>query len=210
MHAVLGQPLAAHRLERTGTDMQCQPCLLDAARMQAVQQVGREVKARGWRCNCTRPRGVNSLVALGVGSAVGVRDVRRQWHAALPFEDREHVVVEPQLEEVVAPAFDNRFDTRIEHKPAAAGWLVAGAYQRQRERRFQHALHQHFDLAAARLAAEKPRLDHARVVEDEQVIAIEQFNDVAEVTVGEAPVGNVQQAARGAIGQRMLRDQSRG
>ena len=87
---------------------------------------------------------------------------------------------------------------------------MAGAHQRQRERRFQHALHQHFDLAAARLAPEQPRLDHARVVEDEQVIAIEQFNDVAEVTVGEAPVRNVQQAARGAIGQRMLRDQSCG
>ncbi|MNV79218.1 hypothetical protein D3C71_1727600 [compost metagenome] len=52
----------------------------------------------------------------------------------------------------------------------ALGGRLRGAHLRQHRVAIDHALHQHLHPAAARLLAEEARLDHAGVVEDQQVI----------------------------------------
>ncbi len=88
---------------------------------------------------------------------------------------------------------------------------LAGADLRQHRVLVQQALDQHFDLAAAGLVAEEARLDHAGVVEDQQVAGAQVVDQVGELAVIEMRVLRVvacgQQAARGAVGQGGLRDQ---
>ena len=118
------------------------------------------------------------------------------------------VGVEPQQEELAAPAFDGgaRF---VEQEHRAGLRLVAGADHRERERRLDDALDQRLDAAAGRLASEQPRLQHARVVEHQQVAGHEQALDVGEREVARRVARDVQQPARRALGQRVLRDQVR-
>ena len=57
----------------------------------------------------------------------------------------------------------------------------------------QDPLDQRFDTAAARLAAEQPRLDDARVVDDEQIAFAQQLRKVAEAPVARGRPGAVEQ-----------------
>jgi hypothetical protein len=70
------------------------------------------------------------------------------------------------------------------------------------------ALDEHLDLPAARLAAEKPRFDDARVVEHYGVSLVDQLGQLGETPVmqGAARI-EVQQAACGALGGGMLGDE---
>ena len=65
----------------------------------------------------------------------------------------------------------------------------------------------HLDLAARFLDAEEARLDHARVVENQQVTGCEQARQVGEAAVAKLAAANVQQAAAGAFDRRVLGDQ---
>ena len=73
----------------------------------------------------------------------------------------------------------------------------------------EHALDQHLDLAAAVLAPGEPRLDHARIVHDQQVAGLHEVRKVAKAAVGEFAVVAVemQQAAGAALPGRILRYQ---
>ncbi len=124
------------------------------------------------------------------------------------LHDGADVRVEPQQEELAAPAFHG--GARVVEQEHRAGLrLVAGADHRERERRLDDALDQRLDAPAGRLASEQPRLQHARVVEHEQVAGHEQALDVGEREVAQRVARDVQQPARRPFGQRVLRDQVR-
>ena len=71
----------------------------------------------------------------------------------------------------------------------------------------QHALDQHLELAAGGLFAEQARLDHAGVVEDQQVAGAQQRGQLAEDAVDGRGAGAIEQARGAAFGGGMLRDQ---
>jgi hypothetical protein len=71
----------------------------------------------------------------------------------------------------------------------------------------QHALDQHLDATAGGLGAKQARLDHAGVVEHEQVTGVQQAGKIAKDAVGERGGGAIEQARAAALGRRMLRDQ---
>ena len=128
---------------------------------------------------------------------------------AVTIEDRQHVVFESQHEEVVVSPFDRRLDRLVEDERGTDGGSVAGTDQCQRQRGLQHAFDQRLDLSATGLAPQQPRLDHAGVVEHEQIVRAEQLLDVGEVQVAQRGWRDVQQATCAAIGQRVLRNQLR-
>lgn len=69
--------------------------------------------------------------------------------------------------------------------------------------RRQHALNQQFELAAAGLLAEQPRLDDFGVVEHQQVARLQQIGQVAKAPVDERVGPAIEQArsaARSAAG----------
>ena len=189
--------------------MQREPRHRHAFRAQRIQQRLVEVQARGGRSNGAGIACIHGLVARLVAGIGGVRDVRRQRHLAMPLHHPQHLVVEAQLEEVVVPRDHLRLDTRRERDPAPGLERLARARLHQRAMRIEHPLHQHLHLAAAVLAAMQPRLHHARVVHDQHVVGRDEPRDVGKAEVFERAgrAVEVQEAARGALRRRMLRDQ---
>ncbi|MDT4832384.1 hypothetical protein FQZ97_659400 [compost metagenome] len=217
MHLVLGQVLGAHRLEGAGTHVQRQEGAAHAGGIQPREQRVIEMQARGRCRHGARIARVDGLVAgLVVGVGV-VRDVRRQRQAPVALDQVQRRRGEAQREELVhARADRDREGVFGQVQRAALGGRFRGAHLGQHGMRVQHALHQHLDLAAARLVAEEACLDHARVVEDQQVFRAQVIDDVAEGAVDQAHrIGGVggrdpfhhQQPAGAAVGQRALGDQ---
>ena len=212
MHAVLAQVLAAHRLEGAGAHVQGDAGAADPARGQGVEQGLVEMQARGGRGHRARLARVHGLVALVVGGAVGALDVRRQRHVADALQALAQRLggVEAQARELALAAQHLDRAAVVEQQAATGLERLGGAHLRQRLVLALQPLDQDLDPAAAVLAAVQPRRQHARVVEHQQVAGIEQLQQVAEAPVLEAAVGpQHQQAAGGAILQRLLRDQFR-
>ena len=69
---------------------------------QSIEQRSREVQARRGRGHRAWPRRIDRLIALGIDRGVGVRNVGRQWHVAILFQDWQYVAIEAQQEEVFA------------------------------------------------------------------------------------------------------------
>ena len=86
---------------------------------------------------------------------------------------------------------------------------MPGAHQRQRFVLPDDALDEYLDLAASVLATEQARLDHARVVENQQVTRSDQARKLGKAPVVDRTAGAVQmqEPARAPLGQRALRDQ---
>ena len=80
---------------------------------------------------------------------------------------------------------------------------------RQRAAVALHPLDQDLHLAAGGPPAEQPRLEHAGVVENQQVAGIQHLGQIGEMPVLQRAAGAVedQQPAVGAIRDRLLRDQ---
>src|SRR5687768_5701736 len=76
----------------------------------------------------------------------------------------------------------------------------------------QRPLEQHFHPAAGILHGVKPRGNHARVVEDQQVAGRQQSRQVADQAIGVSAAGAVERehAARRSLGERLLGDQGFG
>jgi len=155
------------------------------------------------------------VVAPHVIGLVGVRDVGRQRHVAVLFEQREHVAGKAQVEQGVlgAAAAQHLGDEAVagrgvaEMQRGAGARGLAGADVRPALGGRQHALDQHLDAAAAGLGAEQARLDHAGVVEHHQVAFTQQRRQLAEDAIDERRVGAIEQARAAAFGGRVLRDQ---
>ena len=123
------------------------------------------------------------------------------------FQHCEHVAIEAQQEEVLAAPFDRRPHVVAKLKRSARRGPMAGPNQRQREIRLQYTLDQRLDPAAAGLVTEQACLDDAGVVEHEQVARSEQPLDVCKDEIAQAVGRDMQQPARTALGQRLLRNQ---
>ena len=100
-----------------------------------------------------------------------------------------------------------RLDTAREAHALPALRRLAGAQVHQHLVTGQHALDQRLDLPAGGLDAEQPRLDHAGVVEDQQVAGVQQRRQVAEHPIDRRRAGTVEQPRPAAFGRRMLRNQ---
>jgi hypothetical protein len=89
---------------------------------------------------------------------------------------------------------------------------MAGAHERERFALARDALDHDLHLAAARLGTVEARLDDARVVQDDGVFRPDKGREVREAQVLDAARCRVEmeQAARGALGRGVLRDEVRG
>ncbi|KGD43715.1 hypothetical protein DO70_6589 [Burkholderia pseudomallei] len=213
VHPVLGEVFDAHRLERARADVQRERRALDAARLERGEHRVVEVQAGRRRGDGARVRGEHRLIAGLVGRVGRVLDVRRQRQPAVALDQHEAVVGEVQREERLDALADRHVERIGERERGAGRRALARADLRERGALAGDALDQHLDLAAACLATEEARLEHLRVVEDEQVARRDARGQLGEAPVDEARgrarvrVVHLEQAARAAFGQRGLRDQ---
>ena len=131
---------------------------------------------------------------------------------AMGFEQRQRLAGQAQVEQrAVGAAAPEHFGVEglgEADRPARLRRL-AGAQVRQYFVVGQDAFDQRLDRAAAGFAAVQPRLDDARVVEDQQIAGVEQRRQVAEHAVGRRRAAAVEQARCAALGRRALCDQLR-
>ncbi|MCY1504708.1 hypothetical protein D9M68_388890 [compost metagenome] len=212
VHRVLGDVLGLHRLEGAGAHVQRDVGALHAARFEFGQQALVEMqrgRGRGHGAGHAREHG---LVAALVVGRVGVRDVGRQRHVAAALHQRIRVfagvALEAEAEQravFLGPAAQQRGAKAAHHlERGAHGRLLADLHVRDHLVALQHALDQQFELAAGRLLAEQARLDHARVVEDQQVARTKQRGQFLEDAVGRGIAGAVEQTGGGAFGGGVL------
>ena len=149
---------------------------------------------------------IDGLVTLFVDRVGGMIDVRRQRQAAMRFDQVEHVGVERQGKKLAGALAYHNVECIGQADPVARLGRLRGAHLRQHRALAEHALDQHFDIAAGFLDAEKARLQHARVVHHQQVARSKQIDDVAELAVDDRVAVELQQARRAALGKRDLGD----
>ncbi len=202
--------LVAHRLKGAGADVQRDVREAHAARIERGQHRVVEVQAGGRRGDRAGLARVDRLVALAVARLGVAPDIRRQRHVAVALEQLEPgIAVLPQYEQIAIARAHLAFDAALEDQARARLRRLARAQLREQRVLVEHAFDQHLDLAAAILAPEQARRDHARIVEHQQVTRFDQRGEVGEKPVVEAIPRRVdaEQARRAAILERRLRDQ---
>ena len=187
VHHVRGDVVAPHGLEGAGAHVQRHARRVDALRRERREHGLVEVQARRRRRDRARHGRVHGLVARLVVGRRGVRDVGRQRHLAVRGEDVEHRPSASKRSSKSSPRrpVTTRRHARREDELAAGPGRLARPHVGERRVGAQHALDEHLHLAAGVLAAAQPRLDHARVVEDEEVARIEERRQVAEGEVAQ-------------------------
>ena len=103
MHVVFFYALHAHRLEGAGTDMQGDIGGLDPGIAQCIQQGLIEMQPGGRSRHGAGSLRVDGLVTLAIGGIVRPVYIRRQRHVADALEQRQHVLVEDELEQGIVP-----------------------------------------------------------------------------------------------------------
>ena len=121
------------------------------------------------------------LVARFVGGFGMALDVRRQRQFAMPFDEFDQIFMRRKAEPVELALAAEHFDLEgVGQAQAAAGLRrLAGAHLGQRFMRAQRPFDQDFDLPAAVLAAVQARMQHAGIVENQQVAGFEQVGKIA-------------------------------
>ncbi len=183
-----------------------------AARLQCSEQRVVEMQTGSGRRDSARLRGVDRLIASGIGVIGRACDVRRQRDFAVGVEQRfdgARVLaafgIEPQTEEAVVAIDD--LQSKLADRDAAAGFrCMAGANLRERLVRSEQPLDQNLDQAAGILAAMQTCPNDPRVVEDEQVAGIEQRRQIPDHAICTCFTDD-EQPARAALGRGRLRDQ---
>ncbi len=150
-----------------------------------------EMQAGGGRGDGARCAGIDGLVARFVGAFGRVLDVGRQRQLAVllgqfPAGCRGRPSPGQRIRRRLRPARYDDLEGIGQLQPRARLGRLAGADLRDRVRRVDDALEQHLDLAAAFLDAEEARLDHARVVEHQQVAGCEQVRQIGEMPIADA------------------------
>ena len=112
---------------------------------------------------------VDRLVAFAIRVLGLPRDIRRQRHAAVGFEERQHVAREFEPCETLLLAQHPGLMAAGEPDQAARPQRLAGAGLHQRRVVVLHALQQDLDAAAALLHAVGTRRQHPRVVQHQQI-----------------------------------------
>ncbi len=135
-------------------------------------------------------------------------DVGWQRHRAMLLEDGVHVGGEGDSVQIALTSLHCHADAVSHQKLGAGGRRMARADERKRLARGLRALDEDLDLAAGALLPRQPRLDDARVVQDQGVARTHELGEILErqVAQGAARI-EVQQAAGGAYRGRMLGDE---
>ena len=216
MHHVIFDGFHAHRLEGAGADVQRHERHFHALGAQRRQQRFVEVQAGGRCGDRARLLAVDRLIQLAVGVLIRASDIRRQRHMAGRVENGEDIafVVEAQLEQRLVARHHGGGDALVIPQQQLGARLrrFRRAHVRQHAMVVQHALHQHFNLAAADLAAEHARRDHAGIVEHQQVAGFQLIQQIGEYAVRQRPARPVQlqQAACAALGLGIVGNQGFG
>jgi len=117
---------------------------------------------------------VHGLVARLVVGCRRMFDVGRQRQLAELVQHIQHRARKAQPGQVVLPRQHLCRHIIGEANPRPRPGRVAGPDEGQRIVFIQHPLHQQLDLASAFLVAERPRLDHARIVHHQQIVGTQQ------------------------------------
>ena len=136
------------------------------------------------------------------------RDVGRQRHFAVRVEPvchRRHA--EAEVKEAVGPLDHLGFDTARQLQPAAGFRRMTRPQLEQRGVGAGDALEQQLDAPAGGLGRGHARLDHAGVVEDQEIAWPDERRQVGEREVAAPTALDVQQPAAGALGRRRLGDE---
>ncbi len=128
------------------------------------------------------------------------------------LEQRQHVLVEDELEQGIVPRDHFSCATTVEQDLRAGLGGLARAHMRQHAAIAGHALDQNLQLAAGSLLAKQPRRDDPRIVEDHQITGPHVVQQIGKVAVRHLPGPTVehQQPARSALGKWMTGDQGVG
>ncbi len=197
-----GDIVDPHRLKRACAYVQRDLSGLDAFLGELAEQCVVEVQAcsrcshRAWHAR------VDRLIARAIGIVGCVRDVGRQGHLTMRLQQREHVliVLQAKVEQIVG-ALDHGSLNRVRQLDARTrSWAVAGAHVCEKLALAEDAFDQQLDPSAGLLGTEQPGLDHARVVEDEQIAGRQQVGHVGDHSVDERFPAQAQQPARRAGG----------
>jgi hypothetical protein len=213
MHAMLLDPIHPQRLESAGTDVQRDLRGLDTACAQRFQKVAVEMQPRGRRSHRARPAREHRLIALAVGRRIRPRDIRRQRHVAVTFQQDERVFrgVEFQDEEFPFTPEHARLEGTLQVQTRPRLGRLARTHLGQQTVRVQHPFHQYFDATTAVFATVQARGNHPRIVQDQQIARTQQSAQVAESAIHDQALAiQTQQAARRAFRERFLGDQING
>ena len=179
-----------------------------AQRGQAVQRGLVKVQAGGGGGDGAGFAGVDGLVAVVVAGVGLVRDVGRQRRGAVRIQQVQHRAGKADVEQFAFAAQHGGVEGVGQAQHHAGAGRLAGPHVRQGAVGVGDAFDQHFDLAACGLVAGQARLDHAGVVEHQQVAGAQQPFQVGEAAVMElAGAVQVQQPAARALGGGRLRDE---
>ena len=129
----------------------------------------------------------------------------------MAFEQGEQIVRagKAQQEESALARHHLHFQPALQQQPAARPGGATGADLRQGLVRADRPFDQHLDAPAAVLDPVQARMQHARVVEDQQITPAQQHGQLGKAPVFQVLAIDRQQAAGRALGQRELGDQFR-
>jgi hypothetical protein len=143
---------------------------------------------------------IDGLIAFAIAAFRRARDVGRQRHFAVSLEERHHVARKLQMEQIALSFEHVRALAAGKTHDGALLQTLARPQMNERGPRGQRALEQNLDAPAALLTAEYPRRDHARIVENQEILGCKQGRQIAKLKVAPGSRGPVQHqhAAGGA------------
>ncbi len=206
MQAVLLDVLLAQVLEGSCTNVQRHVGMAHPHGARLLQHGTIEMQPGRGCGDRPGPAGVNGLVAVLVFHLRLALEIRRQRHVAVYIEVRQNLVRELDRKQVPVTPRDFCLGTTFEQQPSPRFGRLARADMGQCGPRRLHAFDQDLGFAAGFLARHEARLDHARVVEDQQVPLTEQGWQMGEPEIPDAVV-NDEQAAVAALPGRVARNQ---
>ena len=196
VHTVLGEVLGLDRLEGASAHMQGDLGLRYTHGAQGVEQRLVKVQGGGGCCHSAGVFGKHGLIARSILWGVGVRDVRRQRHMAIPLQQGVRVltlvIAENKTKQCaigVWPAPQQsgaQPSSAMEFDGAAHFRLFAHPHVRCDLVAAQHPFDQQFDPPACGFFAEQAGLDHPRVVEHQQIAGAQQARQCMEHPVDRA------------------------
>ena len=168
--------LHAHRLECPRANVQRHKRHFNPFLAQLLQHHIVKVQACGRRGYGPRPGAVDGLIQFAVGVFVRTIDIRRQRHMADAVEDIQYrtFIVKFDFKQRVVTCHHRGVDAFIIAQQQLGARLRRFRCANVRQNTFviQHALDQHFNLAAAGFSAEQARRDHPGIVKDQQIARV--------------------------------------
>ena len=210
VNAMIADVFRLDWLEGSGPHMQCHENLADAFFIQTMQKSLVEVQPCRRRGHCARILCVHCLVTIPVLRFWSPVDIRWQRHLPMSFQKVRDIRLlwEPQDPKPFLSPLDFDLHPFGQRQLATGRGRTAETQLRKNPLPRKLTFHQHFDLAARRLATEKPRRDHPGIVEHQQISGSKQIRKVPDTLVLKRPGGAIhhQQATGAAVRQRVFRD----